>query len=89
MPASDSGATYTSGRRKRVRSLALFGHRDFGKRSLSSREIPQSQPLSRYDRLTIQLGTIPLSGNQSAFGIFYKFSTKEIPRANGLASRPE
>ena len=35
--------------------------------------------------LNIQLGTIPLSGSQRAFGVFYKFSTKEIPRANGFS----
>ena len=36
-------------------------------------------------KLTIHLGTIPLSGTQRAFGIFYEFSTKEIPRANGFS----
>ena len=35
--------------------------------------------------LNIQLGTIPLSGGQRAFGVFYAFSTKEIPRANGFS----
>ena len=36
-------------------------------------------------KLMIHLGTIPLSGTQRAFGIFYEFSTKEIPRANGFS----
>jgi hypothetical protein len=31
------------------------------------------------------LGSIPLSGNQRAFGVFYKFSTLQIPRANGFS----
>ena len=35
--------------------------------------------------LTLQLGTIPLSSNQRAFGLFYKFSTVQIPRANGFS----
>ena len=46
---------------------------------------PGSGGASNVTKLTIQLGTIPLSGNQSAFGIFYKFSTMEIPRANGFS----
>ena len=33
----------------------------------------------------LQLGTIPVSGDQRAFGIFYKFSTVQIPRANGFS----
>jgi len=36
-------------------------------------------------KLAIQLQTIPLSGNQRAFGIFYEFSTVEIPRSNGFS----
>jgi hypothetical protein len=36
-------------------------------------------------KLAIHLQTIPLNGNQKAFGIFYEFSTKEIPRANGFS----
>ena len=36
-------------------------------------------------KLMIHLGTIPLSGTQRAFGVFYEFSTKEIPRANGFS----
>jgi hypothetical protein len=31
------------------------------------------------------LETIPLSGSQRAAGIFYEFSTMEIPRANGFS----
>jgi hypothetical protein len=31
------------------------------------------------------LGTIPLRGTEKAFGIFYEFSTMEIPRANGFS----
>ena len=38
-------------------------------------------------KLTLQLGSIPLGGDQKekAFGIFYKFSTVQIPRANGFS----
>jgi hypothetical protein len=46
---------------------------------------PGSGGASSVTKLTLQLGTIPLSGNQSAFGIFYKFSTLQIPRANGFS----
>ena len=46
---------------------------------------PGSGGASNVTALTLQLGTIPLSGNQRAFGIFYKFSTMQIPRANGLS----
>ena len=35
-------------------------------------------------KLTIHLGTIPVSGNQKAFGTFYEFSTMEIPLGNGF-----
>jgi hypothetical protein len=35
-------------------------------------------------KLAIHLGTIPLGGNQRAFGTFYEFSTMQIPRANGF-----
>ena len=46
---------------------------------------PGSGGASNVTSLTLQLGTIPLSGNQRAFGIFYKFSTMQIPRANGFS----
>lgn len=46
---------------------------------------PGSGGASNVKALTLQLGTIPLSGNQRAFGIFYKFSTMQIPRANGFS----
>lgn len=46
---------------------------------------PGSGGASNVTSLTLQLGTIPLSGNQRAFGIFYKFSTVQIPRANGFS----
>jgi hypothetical protein len=36
-------------------------------------------------KLTMHLGTIPLRGDQRAFGIFYEFSTMQIPRANGFS----
>ena len=36
-------------------------------------------------KLAIHLGSIPLTSNQNAFGIFYEFSTVEIPRANGFS----
>jgi len=31
------------------------------------------------------LGSIPLGGDQKAFGVFYKVSTMQIPRANGFS----
>ena len=40
---------------------------------------------SNVTKLVIHLGTIPLSGAQRAFGIFYEFSSVEIPRANGFS----
>lgn len=46
---------------------------------------PGSGGASNVKALTLQLGTIPLSGNQRAFGVFYKFSTLQIPRANGFS----
>ncbi len=46
---------------------------------------PGSGGASNVTALTLQLGTIPLSGNQRAFGIFYQFSTVQIPRANGFS----
>ncbi len=36
-------------------------------------------------KLAIHMRTIPLKGDQRAFGIFYEFSTIEIPRANGFS----
>jgi hypothetical protein len=36
-------------------------------------------------KLAIHLGTIPLGDTEKAVGIFYEFSTKEIPRANGFS----
>jgi hypothetical protein len=35
-------------------------------------------------KLTINLGTVPLGGNQSAPAVFYDFSTREIPHSNGF-----
>jgi hypothetical protein len=46
---------------------------------------PGSGGGSSVTKLVIHLGTIPLSGTQRAFGIFYEFSTREIPRANGFS----
>jgi hypothetical protein len=46
---------------------------------------PGSGGASNVTSLTLQLGSIPLSGDQRAFGIFYKFSTVQIPRANGFS----
>jgi hypothetical protein len=40
---------------------------------------------SNVTKLAIHLGTIPLRGTEKAFGIFYEFSTMEIPRANGFS----
>ena len=47
---------------------------------------PGSGSAANVTKLVIHLGTIPLSvGLQKAFGIFYEFSTMEIPRANGFS----
>jgi hypothetical protein len=46
---------------------------------------PGSGGASSVTKLTLQLGSIPLGGNQRAFGVFYKFSTLQIPRANGFS----
>src|SRR6187401_2642584 len=46
---------------------------------------PGSGGASNVTKLTLQLGSIPLSGDQKAFGVFYKFSTMQIPRANGFS----
>jgi hypothetical protein len=46
---------------------------------------PGSGGASNVTKLTLQLGSIPLGGNQRAFGVFYKFSTAQIPRANGFS----
>ena len=46
---------------------------------------PGSGSASSVTKLVIHLGTIPLSGTQRAFGIFYEFSTVQIPRANGFS----
>jgi hypothetical protein len=46
---------------------------------------PGSGGASNVTKLTLQLGSIPLGGNQRAFGVFYKFSTVQIPRANGFS----
>jgi hypothetical protein len=46
---------------------------------------PGSGSAANVTKLTIHLGTIPLSGNERAFGIFYEFSTMEIPRGNGFS----
>src|SRR5215204_244819 len=46
---------------------------------------PGSGGASNVTKLTLQLGTIPLAGDQKAFGVFYKFSTMQIPRANGFS----
>jgi hypothetical protein len=46
---------------------------------------PGSGGASNVTKLTLQLGSIPLGSNQRAFGVFYKFSTAQIPRANGFS----
>ena len=46
---------------------------------------PGSGGASSVTKLTMHLGTIPLRGDQRAFGIFYEFSTRDIPRANGFS----
>ena len=46
---------------------------------------PGSGGASNVTKLTLQLGSIPLGGDQRAFGVFYQFSTAQIPRANGFS----
>ena len=46
---------------------------------------PGSGGASNVTKLTLQLGSIPLGGDQKAFGVFYSFSTMQIPRANGFS----
>jgi hypothetical protein len=46
---------------------------------------PGSGGASNVTKLTLQLGSIPLGGDQKAFGVFYKFSTMQIARANGFS----
>jgi hypothetical protein len=46
---------------------------------------PGSGNAANVTKLAIHLGTIPLGGTQKAVGIFYEFSTMEIPRANGFS----
>jgi hypothetical protein len=46
---------------------------------------PGSGGASNVTKLALQLGSIPLGGDQKAFGVFYKFSTMQIPRANGFS----
>ena len=46
---------------------------------------PGSGGASSVTKLTLQLGSIPLGGDRKAFGVFYKFSTIQIPRANGFS----
>jgi len=46
---------------------------------------PGSGGASSVTKLTLQLGSIPIGGDQRAFGVFYKFSTLQVPRANGFS----
>jgi hypothetical protein len=46
---------------------------------------PGSGGAANVTKLAIHLETIPLGGSQRAFGIFYEFSTMEIPRGNGFS----
>jgi hypothetical protein len=46
---------------------------------------PGSGGASNVTKLTLQLGSLPVSGSQRAFGVFYKFSTVQVPRANGFS----
>jgi hypothetical protein len=46
---------------------------------------PGSGGASSVTKLAIHLGTIPLRGTEKAFGIFYEFSTIQVPRANGFS----
>ncbi len=46
---------------------------------------PGSGGASSVNKLTLQLGSIALGGDQRAFGVFYQFSTAQIPQANGFS----
>ena len=46
---------------------------------------PGAGGASHVMKLALHLQTIPLNDNQRAFGIFYEFSTMQIPRANGFS----
>jgi hypothetical protein len=46
---------------------------------------PGSGNAANVTKLAIHLGIIPLGGTQKALGIFYDFSTMEIPRGNGFS----
>jgi hypothetical protein len=45
---------------------------------------PGSGGASSVTELIIYLGTIPVGSTEHAAGVFYEFSTMEIPRANGF-----
>jgi hypothetical protein len=46
---------------------------------------PGSGGASNVTKLSIYLGAISLHGTDHAAGVFYEFSTMQIPRANGFA----
>jgi hypothetical protein len=46
---------------------------------------PGSGGASSVTKLSIYLGAISLHGTDHAAGVFYEFSTMQIPRANGFA----
>jgi hypothetical protein len=46
---------------------------------------PGSGGGSQVTELSIYLGTIPVRGTEDTAGIFYEFSTMQLPRANGFA----
>jgi hypothetical protein len=46
---------------------------------------PGSGGASNVTKLGIYLGAIPLNGTNRAAGVFYEFSTAQIPRGNGFA----
>jgi hypothetical protein len=46
---------------------------------------PGTGGASHVTKLSIHLGTIPLGDTEKVGGIFYEFSTMEIPRANGFS----
>lgn len=46
---------------------------------------PGTGGASHVTKLSMYLGTIPLGSTEHAASVFYKFSTVEIPRANGFS----
>jgi hypothetical protein len=53
--------------------------------TLCSFNCPGGGAASHVTKLRMHLGTIPVGSNQMAPALFYDFSTREIPHANGFS----